>query len=137
MSGNQTALVKKLETVGEPESSGNVSATAIWCSLQPLQVQKWRKTKEFAGKSPTYVTVHPSRKLDILYIDNMVFDWIMEQRRAELDVSTHDTIDKAVSIDPKFIGRDEKKRIYWVFRFMLRKHLLYEREIVSVKALRQ
>ena len=42
----------------------------------------------------------------------MGFDWIMDQRRAELDASALDIIDKAVSIDQGFKVRDEKKRIF-------------------------
>ena len=127
MRNNRTTLVKKLEIVDEAERSGNVSATARSYGVQPSQIRRWRKNyqiiKEFAEKSPKRVTIHPGRKLDNPNLENMVFDWIMEQRKAELAVSTGDVIDKAVSIDPEFMEGDEKKRIYWVYRFMLRKHL--------------
>ena len=38
-------------------------------------------------------------------------------------VSTHDVIDKAVSIDPELKEGDEKKRIHWMYKFMACKHL--------------
>ena len=108
MRNNRTTLVKKLEIVNEVERSENVSATAWSYAVQPSQIRRWRKNyqkiKEFAEKSPKRVTVHAGRKLENTNLENMVFDWIMGQRKAELAVSSIYIIDKAVSIDPEFKG---------------------------------
>lgn len=38
-------------------------------------------------------------------------------------VSTLNNTDKIVSIDPEFKFGDEKKRIRWIHKFMIHKHL--------------
>ena len=47
----------------------------------------------------------------------------MGQRRCEKLVSTTDIIDRAVFLHPNFKRDDEKKRIYWVYRFLKRRRL--------------
>ena len=52
-----------------------------------------------------------------------MYDCVINQRDDEYSVSPSDVIDRAVSIDPTFHGRDEKKLFYWVHRFMRRMNL--------------
>ena len=68
-----------------------------------------RRIKEFVKKSPTRITAHTVPKLENPNLENIVFDWIMDQMRVELAVSTFYTINKAASIDFEFKGGDENK----------------------------
>lgn len=43
----------------------------------------------------------------------MVFDWALEEKRAQLVVSILDIFDKTLLIDLQFREGDEKKRIHW------------------------
>ncbi len=52
-----------------------------------------------------------------------MYDCVINQRDDEYSVSPSDVIDRAVSIDPTFHGRDEKKLFYWVHRFIRRMNL--------------
>ena len=56
-------------------------------------------------------------------LEYSVYEWIMEQRFAEIPVSTIDVIDKAVSLNPSFKNGDEKKRLYGVYDFLKRQKL--------------
>ena len=53
-------------------------------------------------------------------LEQQLFAWIMEQRKAELAVSTTNIIDKAAFVCPDFKDGNEKKRLHWDYKFLRR-----------------
>ena len=127
MRNNKTTLVKKLLAVEEAELTGNVRKTARKFKVQPSQIRRWRrdlqKIKEKNDESPKKLTVNSGRKVQNEDLEKNLYDWVVEQRRAELSVSTCDIIDNAVSLEPEFCNNHQKKLKYWVYRFMKRYRL--------------
>ena len=67
--------------------------------------------------------LHPGAKAEAVELDAQLYDWVTEQRRAELAVSTLEIIDKALSIDPQFKNGNSTTLQNWVYRFMKRHSL--------------
>ena len=116
------SLLFKLRVVEEADSSKNVKATARKHGVSLSNIRRWRqnypKIKEMAMESPQKCTLLHGRKIQNPEIEEALYAWIKEQRSAELCVSTHDVIDKAISIDPEFKNGDEKTLLAWVYKFL-------------------
>ena len=52
-----------------------------------------------------------------------MYQWVIDQRKAELAVSMQDNVDNALSIDSTFRNGDVGKLNNWVYDFMMRRHL--------------
>ena len=72
-----------------------------------------KKFLKFAEKLSTCIPIHLVWKLENLNLENVVFDWALEEKRAQLVVSILDIFDKTLLIDLQFREGDEKKRIHW------------------------
>ena len=120
-------LMTKLRAIEMAEETGNKRKTARIFKVDPAQIRRWLKNKEkireIALQNPRKLTVHSGPKLQHLELENIIYSWILEQREEEMPVSTADIIDRAVYLQPDFKHGDEKKRIYWVYEFLKRRHL--------------
>ena len=120
-------LSQKLQVVDEAAETGNVRKTAAKWNVYPSTIRKWRKNyeniKEGAAASPRKLTLHPGAKAEAIELETQLYDWVTEQREAELAVSTLEIIDKALSINPQFKNGNAITLQNWVYRFMKRHSL--------------
>ena len=123
------SVKKKLEILSHFHSTGNVRATARFFSnsvrqIQPSQIRKWKRMehtlREKSEKNCTALTIHKGRSPEDENLERILYEWIMQQREAEVAVSTTNVMAKARSIDPNFKDGDDTKLRYWVYPFLQR-----------------
>lgn len=95
--------------------------------MQASQIRKWKKEESRlrlkSNINPNANSVHAGRKVDNRDFEQLIYDWIVKQRNAELAVSTSAIIAKALSMDGSFKDGCEKKLRYWVYPFLSRWNL--------------
>lgn len=120
-------LHKKLKILDEAHRSNNIRGTAQTFGVQPCQIRKWRKNKAqikiSAGKGRHVCTAHAGNEAENPDLEATVYDWIYEQRGAELAVTSESIICQTLALQPSFKNADTSKLTTWVYDFFKRHNL--------------
>ncbi len=98
---------RKIRIVEIAENSGNIRNTARKFKVQPSQIRQWRKNIQEiriqAETSPGKLTLNHGPKLENSNLEDVVYQWVIDQRKAELAFLRKILSTKHYLLTPRFV----------------------------------